>query len=254
MSTTFSDQQYDMAYPPGVEHHWWTTARNKLLADILEQESDGDSALLEVGCGRGVVVKSLRNYGFNMRGVELADVKPLDAVQTFVDYNTDACELSIERRAEVTGILLLDVIEHLPEPEQFLRKLEDSFPNLKVLIITVPACQEIWSNYDVYYGHHRRYSLETIDTLADDIGWTTQQSGYFFHTPYLPGRLMSMLGIDRGTKIASPGKASRYLHSLLSLLFRMEQAIVPRAIKGTSAYAVFHPSKESSGVAAQGSA
>ncbi len=243
MSTTFSDHQYDMAYPPGVEHHWWTTARNKLLADLLRQ-GDNKACLLEVGCGRGVVVKSLRKYGFDVRGVELADVAPLSEVQDFVDSATDACELDPELRSSITGILLLDVIEHLPEPEEFLRKLQRSFPNLASLVITVPACQEIWSNYDVFYGHHRRYSLQTIDTLAKDIGWATQQSGYFFHLPYLPGRIMSLLGIDRGTKIASPGNLTRPIHHLLSLLFQMEQIIVPKTVKGTSAYAVFYPDRE----------
>ena len=28
MKTTFSDHLYDMCYPPGIEHHWWTLARN----------------------------------------------------------------------------------------------------------------------------------------------------------------------------------------------------------------------------------
>lgn len=239
MTTTFSDLQYDLCYPPGVEYHWWTMARNRLLARILERES-GTSVFLEVGCGRGLVVKSLRDYGFNVHGVELADVEPIDGIQPFVESGTDACDLSIERRAEITGLLLLDVIEHLPNPEQFLKSLESSFPNLSVIIVTVPACQELWSNYDTFYGHYRRYSLEMLEKLSRELNWTTNSAGYFFRLPYLPGRLMSSLGIERETKIGSPGKVMRFVHRLISSVCQLELTIMPQRIKGTSAYAVYH--------------
>ena len=79
--TTFSSHLYDMCYPPGIEHHWWTLARNRLLANILARESGNASAFLEVGCGKGLVVKSLNASGFNIHGVELADVKPVEGAR-----------------------------------------------------------------------------------------------------------------------------------------------------------------------------
>lgn len=243
MATTFSDQQYDLCYPSGVEHHWWTTARNELLTDILKGESVDSSVLLEVGCGRGVVVKSLRDCGFNIHGVELADVEPIDGAHPFVDSATDANEWALERRSEVTGLLLLDVIEHLPEPETFLRKLESNFPKLSAVIVTVPARQELWSNYDVFYGHHRRYSIASLEKLAKDLGWTTERAGYFFRMPYLPGRILSLLGVDRGTTIKAPSKAMRPVHGLVSAVCQLEQSVLPRGIPGTSAYAVYYPHK-----------
>ena len=243
MNTTFSDHQYDMCYPPGVEYHWWTMARNKLLAKILKQESGDHSVFLEVGCGRGVVVKSLRDRGFDIHGVELADVEPIAGAHPFVDSGTDACDWAVERRSEITGLLLLDVIEHVPEPEQFLKKLESSYPNLGVVIITVPACPELWSNYDIFYGHHRRYSLGMLEKLSTDLNWTTKTKGYFFRIPYFPGRLLSLLGIDRGTKIDPPGKAMRLIHRLMSSVCQLEQGILPRRVRGTSAYAIYYTGK-----------
>lgn len=239
MKTTFSDHQYDLAYPLGIEYHWWTLARNRLLANILKREAGDAGVFLEVGCGRGVVVKSLRDRGFNIYGVELADVEPLEGMQLFVDSGTDACNWPIERRSEITGLVLLDVIEHLPEPEQFLRKLGSSFPNLAVVIITVPSCRELWSNHDSFYGHHRRYSLDMLEQLSMELKWITKSAGYFFRIPYLPMRLMSLLGIDRDTKLDPPRKSMRAIHRLLSSACHLEQTILPRYIRGTSAYAVY---------------
>jgi hypothetical protein len=216
MKTTFSDHLYDMCYPPGIEYHWWTLARNRLLANILRSESGGTGVFLEVGCGKGVVVKSLKDSG------------------------TDACEWAIERRSQITGLLLLDVLEHLPEPEEFLKKLESSFPKLAVIIITVPTCQEIWSNYDSFCGHYRRYTLGMLDELATHLKWKTKSAGYFFRFPYLPMRLMSLLGVDRNTKINPPGKMMRPLHRLVSAACQLEQALVPGRIRGSSAYGVYY--------------
>jgi Methyltransferase domain len=243
MTTTFSEQQYEMCYPPGIESHWWTLARNQLLTNILRREAGGTGVFLEVGCGKGVVVKTLSDVGFNIRGVELADVTPVPSAQFLVDSGTDACELPIERRAQVTGLLLLDVIEHLPEPEQFLRRLEASFPKLEIVIITVPTCHEIWSNFDDFCGHYRRYTLAMLEALSTDLNWKIKSAGYFFRLSYLPMRLMSLLGINRNTTINAPRKVMRPLHRLVAAVCRLELALVPRQIRGSSAYAVYYPDK-----------
>lgn len=238
MTTTFSAHQYDMCYPPGIEHHWWTLARNRQLEKLLRQEFGDTDTLLEVGCGKGVVVKSLREAGFNIYGVELADVQPVEGAQAWVDSATDACDWASARRSEVTGILLLDVIEHLPSPEQFLQRLENSFPKLTAVVITVPTCQELWSNYDTFTGHHRRYTMDSLEELAANLNWTIKIASYFLRISYLPMRLMAALGIDRNTRINAPSKAMRPLHRLVALLCQLEQAIIPRRIRGSSAYAV----------------
>jgi hypothetical protein len=241
METAFSDQQYDLFYPPGIEHHWWTLARNRLLAGILRREAGDACSLLEVGCGRGVVVQGLKELGFDIQGVELADVTPMEEAQSLVDSGTDVFDLSEERRLKTTGLLLLDVIEHLPEAETFLDRLDASFPNLSLVIVTVPARQEIWSNYDSTVGHFRRYSLDMLDQLAADLGWSVKQSGYFFRLSYVAMRVMSFLGLDRNTSFEPPGKTARLLHRLMSAVCTLELRMLPRRVRGSSAYVVYRP-------------
>lgn len=240
MSTTYSEQQYEMAYPPGIEHHWWTVARNQLIADLLRAESADESSILEVGCGKGVVVRSLNEDGFDIRGVELAEVQPLSGARDWVTTGTDACELDAGFRSGISGLLLLDVLEHLPDPGVFLEKLSGSFSNLSFVLVTVPTCQELWSNYDDFAGHYRRYTLETLDQMASELGWKTARSGYFFRLSYLPMRLMARLGVNRNLNIVAPGRLMRPLHRLVIMASRLEQAIVPPTVKGSSAFAVFH--------------
>ncbi|MDC0362148.1 class I SAM-dependent methyltransferase [Halioglobus sp.] len=241
METAFSKQQYELFYPPGIENHWWTLARNKLLSDILRSDSEATDSLLEVGCGRGVVVQNLYDEGFDIHGVELADVRPLACVGARVDSGTDVFEWRPELRTQVTGLLLLDVIEHLPEVEPFLKKLGVTFPNLSLVVVTVPARKEIGSNYDAVVGHYRRYSLEMLEQLAANVGWPVGRTGYFFRVSYLPMRLMAMLGVNRNTHFKSPGKVMQHLHRIVSRVCTLEQRVLPGRVRGSSAYAVYHP-------------
>jgi len=238
-STAYSDTQYDMNYPPGIEYHWWNIARSRFILEVLRSECGGDGVFLEVGCGKGVEVKALREAGIETRGVELAEIAPLEEIQAYVQAGTDAIDLPEAQRAQVTGILLLDVIEHLPDPEAFLRSLVPGFPNLSLVVVTVPARQELWSNYDVYYGHFRRYSLDMLESLGAAMNWRQGRVGYFFQMLYLPARLLTALGFDRQTEFRPPGEGSRWLHRLVAGINSWCSRLLSPRVRGSSAYAVF---------------
>ena len=114
MSTIYTDDQYDTCYPPGIDNHWWTIARGAQVLRIVRGENRFGDVFLEVGCGRGIEVKALRNAGIDVYGVELADVRPLEGVEPFISSGIDAIQLPLVERERVTGLLLLDVIEHQP--------------------------------------------------------------------------------------------------------------------------------------------
>src|SRR5690606_24576142 len=111
------------------------------------------------------------------------------------------------------------------------------------IIVTVPACSELWSSHDAFCGHYRRYSLAMLDALAVELNWTVKRKGYFFRIPYMPMLLLSLLGIKRDTRIDPPGKVSRPIHRLVSAACRLEQAILPPGVRGSSAYAVYSPGR-----------
>lgn len=237
--TSFSADQYDLAYPDGIEHYWWNRYRSGLIARLCRAETSPGAELLEVGCGRGGEVAQLRRAGLEATGVELAPVTPVDSAAAFVLGGQDANELPAAERARVRCILLFDVLEHLPDPADFLRRLQSSFDKLEVVIVTVPARAELWSNYDDFYGHFRRYTPAMLEELGQSLGWRTHRAAYFFKLLYLPMRLMSALGISRGTAVKPPRAGLRGLHHLVASMHRLEEWLLPGSVPGTSAYAVF---------------
>ncbi len=237
--TAFSQEQYELCYPPGIESHWWTLARNQLLTTTLRNNTEAGDVVLEVGCGRGIVVDYLRGKGLDVRGVDLAEVSCAPHLDGVVTTGTDATTLPLEFRQQVKALLLLDVIEHIAEPDKFLADLLVHFPNVSSLVITVPARKEIWSNYDTFYGHFRRYTLASLEDLAATTKWQMAQNGYFFRLPYMAMRLMAALRRDRQTFHRSPGGLTRPLHRLVAAICSLEQRLLPRKIPGASAFAVF---------------
>lgn len=239
MKTEYSEHQYHSNYPDGVGKHWWNLVRNNHIHRILSRIGGDDLRALEVGCGRGIVVGYLRERGVNCVGVELADVKPMPGIAEYVRARTNALDLTAQERREYNTILLLDVIEHLPEPLPFIRNLLEAFPNLKHLVLTVPARQELWSNYDEYYGHYRRYSLEDLEDLSHPLGMEPMSKGYFFHGVYPLALLGAKRGRDREINIASPRGIGKWVHRLVSYALILDSKWVPGKVPGTSAFACY---------------
>jgi SAM-dependent methyltransferase len=239
MATAFSDEQYELAYPDGIENHWWNLARNRILTYFVKKFAGPGAAVLDVGCGRGFVVKYLRDRGIDCSGVELAKAQPLIYVRSHVRVGMDAWDLPIAERMRYDTILLLDVIEHVPDPAAFLKHLSGGFQNLSRFIITVPACQELWSNYDECYGHCRRYSLEMLKSTPIPPGAECHYAGYFFHLAYPVGWAAAHLAKKRETTLHAPQGIGIWLHKLISWAMIFDYFILPGRMPGMSALACF---------------
>lgn len=237
--TTFSTSQYESSYPEGGEKHWWPLTRNRIVRSVILDGEPARSAILEVGCGRGFVVGSLRNAGLDCWGVEAARVEPIASAAAFVRTRVHADQLPEAERQRYDTILLLDVIEHLPDTVGFLRGLVDAFPALSRVIVTVPARPELWSNYDAYFGHFKRYTHPMLVDLANTLGWKVLRLSYFFHLLYLPAWLLTHVKGSRATRLTPPGPAMRTVHRLISVGMLADYYLLPGRLVGTSLIASF---------------
>jgi hypothetical protein len=131
-------------------------------------------------------------------------------------------------------LFLLDVIEHLPDPVAFLSALKSAFPKVSRMIITVPARSELWSNYDTFYGHYRRYDLDSLRAVVDGMGGTELRLRYFFRILYLPARLTLALFHRRSVRIDAPSNGTKVVHYLISKICYADFFLLPPGVRGTS--------------------
>jgi SAM-dependent methyltransferase len=229
--TEFNTTQYDAAYPMGIEYHYWNLARNSIIKSVLKKHNLTGKKILEIGCGRGYVVESLRDDGYTCLGVDRARI---ESSKEYLFFGIDFDELNSTIKGETEVVLLCDVLEHIPEPEEFLARIQDAFPHVRHILITVSAREELWSNYDEYYGHMTRYSRPSLTKVLGSVGYRVLCMSYFFHLLYIPAYLLRLLRKERGIEVHPPVGILRALHRFLANVFVIEQKLLPHACGGTS--------------------
>lgn len=176
------------------EKHYWHRVRRRILLDALRRVCpDPTTPLIELGCGSGTVATYLNQHGFQ---VDYGDIhrrglqNSYDAARRHLGVQADArryLRLDITRQIPDTpyeGLLLFDVLEHLPEDRRVLENLRHVYPTPRTgrefLLFTVPAFPHLWSPWDDIQRHKRRYTIPTARALAEDSGFEVQRVTYFF--------------------------------------------------------------------------
>jgi glycosyltransferase involved in cell wall biosynthesis len=90
----------------------------------VERVSEG-SSVLDIGCASGYVSAALKKKHCRITGIDQFPVSPSAELDRFVQHNLDRPDLPVDA-GEFDYVLLLDVIEHLRSPEEFVEGLRRS--------------------------------------------------------------------------------------------------------------------------------
>lgn len=240
--TAFNSKHFNNAYPDGINLQYWNYGKNLIIKRKINTFQLKSSTILDIGCGRGITVDYLRKSGFNCWGCEISSVKPIfHSVANYLYFSTNAFLLPEKFRQKVDTILLLDVIEHIEQPHEFLAECLVKFNNLQNIIITLPARMELWSNYDDHYQHFSRYDKKTLTHLLEGFDFKNINIGYFFHLLYIPLYILSSFNISRNIEMKPPGSSIAIrAHKYLAQCINIEEMIVPKWMIGSSIYAIIN--------------
>lgn len=234
--SAYSGTDYTRAFPPGYERHFWHRARLRVVRRAID-DAGQSRCILDVGCGPGRYVASLRRLGFNCLGCDPGDPPIAADVADHVFSRTPIEALPSHVLAAVDVVLLLDVLEHIEEAGPFLARVVRALPALHTVIVTVPARPELWSALDDRAGHHRRYVLDDLTRLVTDAGLAVTDARYLFRALY-PAAWLGRASRIRRT-IAPPARPR--LHAALGQLLAAEARLLPAMWPGTSALCVARP-------------
>jgi 2-polyprenyl-3-methyl-5-hydroxy-6-metoxy-1,4-benzoquinol methylase len=79
----------------------------------------------------------------------------------------------------------MDVIEHVEDDVDLVRKYANKVAPGTRFIATVPAFMWLWSGHDVFLEHFRRYTLRGIERVLQ-AGALTVEIGCYFYAAVLP--------------------------------------------------------------------
>lgn len=232
--TEFNDLQYKNIYDESMQFHYWNLYRNNYLLKII-REFDLNN-FLDIGCGRGLVTGFIQRNGVEIQGVELGNTTKLDSVSANILYNTNA--LDLDNSLKIDTISLFDVIEHIEKPIDFLSQLILHFKNVKNILITVPARQELWSNFDEFNGHFKRYNINDLDNDLQKLNCRMVYKSYFFQLLYymilVNNKIFQKKRVIDYSRKKPMGQIEKFVHRTFSSFMKIERLFFPNSSRGSS--------------------
>ena len=228
--------------------HWWFAARRDIIASLIERQARRGRPLriLEVGCGTGSNLALLQRYG-DVDAIEPDDAaRALAASRSGMEIKGGLLPDGVKLEDGAYDlIVLLDVLEHIPDDKGTLQALRSKLAPDGRLLVTVPAAPWMWSAHDLAHHHQRRYTAKTLTSVFHAAGFRIRYRSHF-NTLLFPliaaarigGRLLRREG---GDDTIPP----RPLNNLLRKLFGAERHLLGRAALpfGVSLALVAEPTK-----------
>lgn len=176
------DEQYGAQYAALYRGHWWWRAREAYLLDLLRRlrPPAGWPRILDVGCGDGLFFDALAAFGA-VAGVESDSrlVSPSGPHRSRIHLGPFDQTYTPGHTFDL--VLMLDVLEHLPDASGALTRVYDLLSPNGLLVITVPAFLALWTRHDELNHHLTRYRRSTIAPLLSAAQLVPVDMRYFFH-------------------------------------------------------------------------
>jgi SAM-dependent methyltransferase len=152
-----------------VRSHPWWQARARLTGALLKERGVRPPArVLDVGCGWGVTLEFLERQGYRVSGLDVsrAALESLDrAGRELIEADITA---TAPAQPRFDTVLALDVIEHIDDDRAAVARLGALAKPGGLLLVSVPALPDLFSEFDRIQGHRRRYLPERLrDTFRE---------------------------------------------------------------------------------------
>ncbi len=212
---TDADYPFDVLIEAEASHFWfrsraaliaWTIARYfPAAASFMELGSGAGGVLLEIGrrhpalrlVGSELLVRGLHEARRRLPGVELLQL--------------DARRIPFTSEFDVIGAF--DVIEHIDDDEKVLAQMRAALVNGGGIVVTVPQHPWLWSAFDEFSGHRRRYRRRELVAKLTAAGFDVVRVTSFtsFLLPLLIASRQRRREIDLARELAVPATLNRAL-------------------------------------------
>jgi ubiquinone/menaquinone biosynthesis C-methylase UbiE len=205
------------------ENHFWFQIRRQWIFDKISKIIAPPAKVLEIGCGTGNVSSFLARKGYVVTGCELYSEAINMAWSGFLKVQGDAQSLPFTHES-FDIVCLFDMIEHFQDDVTPLKEAVKVLKKEGILVLTVPAREELWSYDDDKAYHKRRYTKAMVETALSRSGVTPLLLEYMFMSLYLPVKYI------RGTSEQNSDKLiiNSFVNTLFKGIFHIERIVSKR--------------------------
>lgn len=173
---------------------WWFDYRAKVILGLAHLFFDKEEPTVDIGGGNGYTTVRMMRKGFNVGLIEPNSEACKNAKNRGL-YNIFCGEVSDETINDnsIQQCMLLDVLEHIPDDEGFLKLINNKQADNGYILLTVPAHEYLWSSEDDFAGHHRRYDKDSLTKVLIKAGYNVEYISYFFWFLIVPIFVMRVL-------------------------------------------------------------
>jgi len=214
--------------------NFWFRTRNRLIIWALGNCFPNAESFLEIGCGTGFVLAGIANayphmalFGSEMltEGLMIAARRVPRAELMQMDVRA----IPFVEHFDVIGAF--DVLEHIGEDEVVLAKIQQALKPGGGLLLTVPQHRRLWSWFDEYACHVRRYGMEELHSKLFRAGFTIMLSTSFVSL-LLPAMLLSRLcRVSEGNRdLEAELKLNSGLNRILEAVLGFESRLIHKGV------------------------
>jgi len=188
------ERYYETHYHQVEARHWWFRARREIVLRLVSRVALArDSAILDIGCSSGCLIRELMEAGY--RNVQGIDASP-EGVALCKREGLRAQVMDAHRPEfpdnSMDTICASDVLEHLEHDTEALMEWRRVLKPGGCLILFVPAHPWLWTEHDTVNRHFRRYTRSGLVERVAGAGFEVRRSSYWNVALFPPVALLRL--------------------------------------------------------------
>jgi len=229
---SFPHESYDLDLGNEETSGLWVKWRASQILRFLK--TNNLKVLWEVGSGHGNVAIPLQQENVAVIGIEPlfngAAISSKNGVRTYLG-TLESLNLPSN---SISAIGAFDVLEHIETPGALLSEIYRVLKPGGILLVSVPAHQWLFSDFDKSIGHFRRYSKKVLSQSIYESGFRETKTEFMFSAFVLPALILrkipSLLGRNHNSRDTSKShkiqsKTVNALTPILMPLLMLERLI-----------------------------
>jgi len=157
-----------------------------LAKEIIRRSNlNGKLRLLDVGCGRGDLLKAFEELGHEVEGVDLSSEsqKFLNPIKVY-NQNLEEEKL-VDRDSYYDIVISKSLIEHLRTPLKFVENCKDLIKDNGVFILMTPSWfHHKFGPFYLDYTHVTPFTLHSLRDIGLLAGFRKIDVRYFYQLPF----------------------------------------------------------------------